>query len=113
MTTDITLIPTGTWVVDPAHSRIGFAVRHLGISTVRGEFKDFEGRSMLPNRCRAGLDRGERHQGPSDKSEAAAQHHAGWIRLGEHGRGCRAQTGEQEDQDAAREQVLRVQQLHG
>jgi polyisoprenoid-binding protein YceI len=43
MTTDITLIPTGTWVVDPAHSRIGFAVKHLGISTVRGEFKDFEG----------------------------------------------------------------------
>jgi polyisoprenoid-binding protein YceI len=43
MTTDITLIPTGTWVVDPAHSRVGFAVKHLGISTVRGEFKDFEG----------------------------------------------------------------------
>jgi polyisoprenoid-binding protein YceI len=43
MTTDITRIPTGTWVVDPAHSRIGFAVKHLGISTVRGEFKDFEG----------------------------------------------------------------------
>jgi polyisoprenoid-binding protein YceI len=43
MTTDITLIPTGTWIVDPAHSRVGFAVKHLGISTVRGEFKDFEG----------------------------------------------------------------------
>ncbi|HEX6459223.1 MAG TPA: YceI family protein [Thermoleophilaceae bacterium] len=43
MTTDITLIPTGTWVVDPAHSRVGFAVKHLGISTVRGEFNDFEG----------------------------------------------------------------------
>ena len=43
MTTGITVIPTGTWVVDPAHSRVGFAVTHLGISTVRGEFKDFEG----------------------------------------------------------------------
>ena len=43
MTTDITLIPTGTWAVDSAHSRVGFAVKHLGISTVRGEFKDFEG----------------------------------------------------------------------
>jgi polyisoprenoid-binding protein YceI len=43
MTTDITLIPTGTWVVDPAHSRVGFAVKHLGISTVRGEFNDFAG----------------------------------------------------------------------
>lgn len=36
-------IPTGTWSVDPAHSRIGFAVKHMGIATVRGEFADFEG----------------------------------------------------------------------
>jgi polyisoprenoid-binding protein YceI len=43
MTTDITLIPTGTWVVDPTHSRVGFAVKHLGISTVHGEFKEFAG----------------------------------------------------------------------
>jgi polyisoprenoid-binding protein YceI len=43
VTTGITLIPTGTWVVDPVHSRVGFAVKHLGISTVRGEFKEFEG----------------------------------------------------------------------
>ena len=43
MTTGITQIPTGTWVVDPAHSYVGFAVKHLGISTVRGEFKEFEG----------------------------------------------------------------------
>lgn len=43
MTTGITRIPTGTWVVDPAHSYVGFAVKHLGISTVRGEFKEFEG----------------------------------------------------------------------
>ena len=43
MTTDITLIPTGTWVVDPAHSHVGFAIKHLGISTVRGDFKEFKG----------------------------------------------------------------------
>ena len=43
MTAGITLIPTGTWVVDPAHSYIGFAIKHLGISTVRGEFKQFDG----------------------------------------------------------------------
>ena len=30
-------------MVDPAHSYVGFAVRHLGISTVREEFKEFEG----------------------------------------------------------------------
>ena len=38
-----TLIPTGTWTVDPAHSKVGFAVKHMGIATVRGEFTSFEG----------------------------------------------------------------------
>lgn len=38
-----TLVPTGTWAVDPAHSKVGFAIKHMGIATVRGEFRDFEG----------------------------------------------------------------------
>jgi polyisoprenoid-binding protein YceI len=38
-----TLVPTGTWAVDTAHSKAGFAVKHMGIATVRGEFTDFEG----------------------------------------------------------------------
>jgi len=38
-----TLIPAGAWSVDPAHSKVGFAVKHMGIATVRGEFNDFEG----------------------------------------------------------------------
>ncbi len=38
-----TLVPTGTWVADAAHSKAGFAVKHMGIATVRGEFTDFEG----------------------------------------------------------------------
>jgi polyisoprenoid-binding protein YceI len=36
-------IPTGTYNVDPAHSSVGFEVRHMGIATVRGAFKKFEG----------------------------------------------------------------------
>jgi polyisoprenoid-binding protein YceI len=36
-------IPTGTYNIDPAHSDIGFAVRHMGISTVRGSFAKFTG----------------------------------------------------------------------
>jgi polyisoprenoid-binding protein YceI len=36
-------IPTGTWKIDRAHSRVGFAVKHMGIATVRGEFREFEG----------------------------------------------------------------------
>jgi polyisoprenoid-binding protein YceI len=43
MTATATLIPTGTYTVDPAHSRVGFSVKHLGIATVRGEFGAFEG----------------------------------------------------------------------
>ena len=41
--TTITEIPTGTYAVDPAHSNVGFEVRHMGIATVRGAFKQFAG----------------------------------------------------------------------
>jgi polyisoprenoid-binding protein YceI len=43
MSTTATVIPTGTWKVDPAHSKVGFAVKHMGIATVRGEFTEFDG----------------------------------------------------------------------
>jgi polyisoprenoid-binding protein YceI len=36
-------IAPGTYNVDPAHSSVGFEVRHMGIATVRGAFKKFEG----------------------------------------------------------------------
>jgi len=32
-----------TYTVDASHTRIGFGVKHLVISTVRGEFRQFEG----------------------------------------------------------------------
>jgi polyisoprenoid-binding protein YceI len=38
MTATQTTAGTSTWTVDPTHSEIGFAVRHLMISTVRGRF---------------------------------------------------------------------------
>jgi polyisoprenoid-binding protein YceI len=38
-----TVLPTGTWAVDPAHSSVEFSAKHLGIATVRGVFNDFEG----------------------------------------------------------------------
>jgi polyisoprenoid-binding protein YceI len=38
-----TLTQTGTYDIDPVHSRIGFAVRHAMVATVRGSFNDFEG----------------------------------------------------------------------
>ncbi len=33
----------GTYAVDVSHSRLGFAVRHMAVSKVRGNFKDFTG----------------------------------------------------------------------
>ena len=36
-------VPTGTWVVDPAHSTVEFQVRHMGIATVKGQFTEFAG----------------------------------------------------------------------
>jgi polyisoprenoid-binding protein YceI len=32
----------GRWAVDLAHSSVGFSVRHLGVSKVRGRFNTFE-----------------------------------------------------------------------
>jgi polyisoprenoid-binding protein YceI len=34
---------TGTWKIDPSHSEVGFSVRHLMVSKVRGRFTSFEG----------------------------------------------------------------------
>lgn len=33
-------LPTGTWELDPVHSKAGFAVKHAGLSTFRGTFAD-------------------------------------------------------------------------
>ena len=33
---------TGTWTVDHAHTEIGFSVRHLAISKVKGVFESFD-----------------------------------------------------------------------
>jgi polyisoprenoid-binding protein YceI len=38
-----TRLPTGIWQVDPGHSRLEFAAKQLGVSTVRGAFSEFEG----------------------------------------------------------------------
>lgn len=37
-------IPTGTWVVDPVHSSVAFAVTHNGLTTFRSGFERYEAR---------------------------------------------------------------------
>src|SRR5262245_30661307 len=33
----------GTWAIDPVHSEVGFSVRHMMVSKVRGKFTKFSG----------------------------------------------------------------------
>jgi len=33
----------GTYAIDTSHTRLGFAVRHMAVSKVRGDFKEFSG----------------------------------------------------------------------
>ncbi|MBF6326922.1 YceI family protein [Nocardia transvalensis] len=42
MTTSEQTLKAGSWPLDPAHSSVTFAVRHLGISKIRGRFNRFE-----------------------------------------------------------------------
>jgi polyisoprenoid-binding protein YceI len=41
--TGTTQLSVGTWAIDPVHSSIGFSVRHLMVSKVRGNFENFSG----------------------------------------------------------------------
>jgi len=36
-------LPSGRWTIDPAHTEVGFTVRHLGLAKVRGRFDDVSG----------------------------------------------------------------------
>lgn len=38
---------TGTWEIDPSHTRIGFATRHAMVTKVRGAFNDVSGRVVI------------------------------------------------------------------
>jgi len=45
--TGIPLSPAGLWALDTGHTQVGFSVRHLGISTVRGFFTDYSGQATI------------------------------------------------------------------
>jgi polyisoprenoid-binding protein YceI len=36
-------IASGTWKIDPIHSHVGFAVKHMVVSTFRGQFDEYDG----------------------------------------------------------------------
>jgi polyisoprenoid-binding protein YceI len=63
-TTEVLKIPryvAGTWTIDRVHSSVGFVIRHLMVSKVRGRFDSFEGRIVttddpLESRVTASID---------------------------------------------------------
>jgi polyisoprenoid-binding protein YceI len=38
-----TRLASGTWKIDRVHSHVGFAVKHMVVSTFRGAFEDYDG----------------------------------------------------------------------
>ena len=38
---------SGTYVLDPSHTRIGFVARHAMVTKVRGQFNEFEGSAVV------------------------------------------------------------------
>lgn len=42
-----TMTTTSTWMIDPSHSQVEFAVKHMMFSTVKGSFTTFNGTIVL------------------------------------------------------------------
>ena len=60
----------GDYILDPAHTRIGFSARHAMVTTVRGQFDEFEGTAHVDTANPAAstvevtIQRRERHHRP-------------------------------------------------
>jgi polyisoprenoid-binding protein YceI len=50
MSAPTTVDLTGTWDIDPAHTRLGFAARHAMVATVRGGFDVFSGTIVIDHK---------------------------------------------------------------
>jgi polyisoprenoid-binding protein YceI len=74
-TSTATLIPTGTWQADPSHSKAGFAVKHMGIATVRGEFTEFEGSLEVGESLSSATARGTVKAASVDTNESQRDEH--------------------------------------
>ena len=43
----LSVLPAGTFTIDPTHSRIGFSARHAMVTKVRGSFNEYTGSGTL------------------------------------------------------------------
>ena len=76
-----TIVPTGTWVVDQAHSKAGFAVNHTGIATVRGEFTEFQGTLQIAGELSSAKAYGTVKAASVDTNEPQRDAHPALARL--------------------------------
>ena len=70
-TTDLPIKP-GSWTLDTSHARVGFSVRHLGVSKVRGFVADVDadlvvGASLDDSAVSASIDLGSIDTGNADR----------------------------------------------
>lgn len=70
-----TVVPTGTYTVDPAHSRVEFSVKHLGIANVKGSFDGFEGQLVVDGDIASAKATGSVDVATVDTKEAARDEH--------------------------------------
>ncbi len=68
------LVPAGTWSVDPTHTRIGFVARHMMVAKVRGSFSDYSadveiGENPLDSRLAAEVRIASIDTGNADRDE--------------------------------------------
>ncbi len=62
----------GTWAIDPTHSEVGFSIRHLMVSKVKGRFGTFSGtfvtgENPLESSVEASIDLGSIDTGNADR----------------------------------------------
>jgi polyisoprenoid-binding protein YceI len=70
-----TIVPTGTWVIDETHSKVGFAVNHTGIATAHGELTEFQGRLQIPGELSSAKARGTVRAASVDTNEPQRDAH--------------------------------------
>jgi polyisoprenoid-binding protein YceI len=68
-------VASGRWMVDPSHSSVGFEVRHLMITTVRGQFREFEGTIVVAEGLADSRVAGKAHVASIDTGEADRDAH--------------------------------------
>jgi polyisoprenoid-binding protein YceI len=68
-------IAQGTWNVDPSHSSVEFQVKHMGIATVKGFFKEFAGKLEVGETLGQSVAEGTVTVGSVDTREAARDEH--------------------------------------